>query len=231
MFNGKRMLALIPARGGSKGLPGKNIRPLAGKPLIAWSIEAALGCPSIDKIVVSSDCPEIGKIAKSCGAEVPFIRPAELATDTAKGIDATLHALDWLKDNGEQFELLLILQPTSPLRTTQDIETSLARYAQKNAKAIVSVCQVDHHPWWSNTLPTDGNMAQFLRPEALNNRQKLPVYFRLNGAIYLADVDYLRQQQSCLGAETYAYEMPAERSVDIDSLLDFKLAEQLLAEK
>jgi CMP-N,N'-diacetyllegionaminic acid synthase len=232
MFNGQKILAIIPARGGSKGLPGKNIRSLAGKPLIAWSIEAATASSYIDKTIISSDCPDICRLAKQFGADVPFLRPAELATDEAKGIDATLHAIDWLKKNGESYQLIIILQPTSPLRTTEDIERSIERYANSTAKAIVSVCKVEHHPWWSNTLPEDGNMGQFLRPEALNsNRQELPNYYRLNGAIYLSEVDYLRKHRSCLGPETLAYEMPTEQSVDIDSLIDFKLAEILISER
>lgn len=232
MFEGKRILAVIPARSGSKGLPGKNIRPLAGKPLLAWSIEAALDCSYIDKTIVSSDCPEICHIAEHHGAEAPFLRPAELASDDAKGIDAILHALDWLEGNDEHFDLVLTLQPTSPLRTAEEISLAIEQYAEPQVKAVVSVCQVDHHPWWSNTLPEDGNMKDFLRPEAINcNRQKLPQFYRLNGAIYLAEVDYLRQHESCLGPETYAFEMPLERSIDIDDLLNFKLAELLLSDE
>lgn len=232
MFNGKRILATIPARGGSKGLPGKNIRSLAGKPLIAWSIEAAFGSRYLDKVLVSTDSPEIAETAGRFHAEVPFLRPAHLATDEAKGLDAVLHAIQWLENHGESYDLVMILQPTSPLRTVRDIDRAIELFFQKNASAIVSVCPCDHHPWWSNRLPENGNMGRFLRPEVLGaNRQELPEFYRLNGAIYLADIHLLKETDSFYGDRTFAHVMEAQNSVDIDTLLDFKLAELLLTEK
>jgi len=230
MFDGKKILAIVPARGGSKGLPKKNIRALGSKPLIAWSIEAGKQSRYIDKVTVSTDSQEIAAIAQQWGGEVPFIRPAELATDDAKGIDAILHAIHWHHDNGEQFDLVFVLQPTSPLRTADHIDQAIELLFEKNAGAIVSVCPVDHHPWWCNSLPEDGRMKDFLRPEILNtNRQELPPFYRLNGAVYVADIAFLEATHSFMGDETFAYIMTAESSIDIDSAFDFKLAELLLS--
>ena len=230
MYKGKKILALIPARGGSKGLPGKNIKPLLGKPLIAWTIEQAKASKYIDRIIVSTDDKEIAAVAKKYGAEVPFMRPKELATDKAKGIDVVFHAMSWFRKNekNRQYDLIMLLQPTSPLRTAEDIDKAIELLFFKKAKAIVSVCEVDHHPLWVNTLPKNGCMKNFIRKEVLNkNRQDLPTFYRLNGAIYLAYCDYLKKQKSFFGEETFAYIMPRERSIDIDSELDLKLAEIL----
>lgn len=231
MFEGEKVLALVPARGGSKGLPGKNVRDLGGKPLIAWSIEAGRESTCVDEVIVSTDDAEISEAARLWGAEVPFLRPAELATDEAKSIDVILHALDWYAGQGARFGYLLLLQPTSPLRTAVDIDDAFALLADRQGKGVVSVCETEHHPWWSNTLPEDGSMATFLRPEALAGRQQLPPHYRLNGALYLAETGYLRRQRSFLGPQTFAHRMPAERSVDIDTLLDFRLAGLLLSDR
>lgn len=233
MINGKRVLAIIPARGRSKGLPGKNIKELCGKPLIAWSIERAKVCSNIDRVVVSTDDDQIAYVAKKYGAEVPFVRPEELASDTASTLDVIIHTVEWF----EKYEdyrpaYILLLQPTSPLRTIEDIEGAIQTLKYKDARAVVSVCETDHHPWWSNTLPENGNMKAFLRPEILNKRrQDLPVFYRLNGAIYLADTDYLYECNGFLGQDTRAYIMPKERSLDIDTEFDLKMAELLLESK
>ena len=230
MINGNRVLAIIPARGGSKGLPGKNVKELCGKHLIAWTIELAKSCSDIDKTVVSTDDREIVEVAKKYGAEVPFIRPPELASDTASSIDVIFHAIDWLKEHQDyQAEYILLLQPTSPLRTVEDIEGAIQTLKDKDTQAVVSVCETDHHPWWSNTLPEDGNMKHFIRTKRRNKRrQDLPVFYRLNGAIYLADTDYLYEHNGFLGPNTFAYKMPKSRSVDIDFEVDFKLAGLLM---
>jgi N-acylneuraminate cytidylyltransferase/CMP-N,N'-diacetyllegionaminic acid synthase len=231
VFENARIVAVIPARGGSKALPGKNVRPLGGRPLITWTIDAARGCPAVDRIVVSTDDEVIAAAARAAGASVPFLRPAELATDTARSIDVVLHALDRLAADGEPFDVVVLLQPTSPLRTAADVGAALDLLFGRKAQAVVSVCETEHHPWWSNTLPPDGSLAWFLRPEVLNaNRQQLPVFYRLNGAVYAGRCDYVRAQGGFFGPDTLAYKMPRERSVDIDTLLDFKLAELLLQE-
>jgi N-acylneuraminate cytidylyltransferase/CMP-N,N'-diacetyllegionaminic acid synthase len=228
MYKGKSILALIPARGGSKGLPRKNIRPLLGKPLIAWTIEQALASKYLDRVIVSTDSEEIAEISKKYGAEVPFMRPKKLATDEVKSIDVVLHAVKWMEENDGSYDLLMLLQPTSPLRTVEDIDKAVELLFGKGAIAVVSVCKVDHHPYWSNVLPEDGCMENFIRPEAINkNRQGLPIFYRLNGAIYLAYCDYLKQEKTFFGDKTFAYIMPKERSIDIDEEIDFILAELL----
>jgi len=234
MYKGKTVLVLIPARGGSKGLTRKNIKQLLGKPLIAWTIEQSLESKYLDRVIVSTEDKEIAEVSKKYGAEVPFMRPRELATDEAKGIDVILHAIDWLNENDKQkqYNLIMLLQPTSPLRATEDIDKAIEFLFLKEAKAIVSVCEVDHHPLWANTLPEDGCMKDFIRKEIMNkNRQELPVFYRLNGAIYLAYCNYIKERKSFFGEETFAYIMPKNRSVDIDSNLDFKLAGLLMGKK
>jgi len=231
MYKGKTILGLIPARGGSKGLPRKNIKLLLGKPLIAWTIEQALASKYLDKVIVSTEDKEIAEISKKYGAEIPFMRPKKLAEDNAKGIDVVLHAIDWLKKNDrlKQYDLIILLQPTSPLRKPEDIDKAIELLFLKEAKAIVSVCEVDHHPLWANTLPEDGCMKDFIRREAMNkNRQELPVFYRLNGAIYLAYCNYIKEQKSFFGKDTFAYIMSQERSIDIDNEIDFKLTEILM---
>jgi len=229
MYKEKTILGLIPARGGSKGLPRKNIRPLLGKPLIAWTIEQALASKYLDMVIVSTDDEKIAEISRKYGAELPFMRPKKLATDEARGIDVVLHAMDQIEENDKPYDLLILLQPTSPLRTSEDIDKAIELLFLKKAQTIVSVCEVDHHPYWSNILPKNGCMKDFIKAEIMNkNRQELPVFYRLNGAIYLAYWDYLKEQKSFLGKETFAYIMLQERSIDINKEIDFKLAEALM---
>lgn len=229
MNEGKRILGIIPARGGSKGLPRKNVLPLLGEPLIVWTIEQTLLSKYLDRIIVSTDDEEIADISRKNGAEVPFVRPKELATDVAKGINVVLHAIDFFEKNRDSFDLIMILQPTSPLRISEDIDSAIELLFLKEAKCVVSVCEMEHPPLWANTLSADGCMKDFLRPEIINkNRQELPVYYRINGAIYLSYCNYLKTKRSFFGRETYAYIMPRERSIDIDSNFDFKFAEFLL---
>lgn len=229
MYKDKRIIGIIPARGGSKGLPRKNILPLHGKPLIAWTIEQAKASEYVDKVIVTTDDEEIASVARTHGAEVPFTRPRELATDTATSLDVILHALDWFTTRGDIFDMLVLLQPTSPLRTSADISNAIELMFVKKALAVISVCETEHHPYWSNVLAPDGSMDGFLRPELSNkNRQELPTCYRLNGAIYAADCAYVRSQQGFFGKQTYAYVMPKERSIDIDAKIDFQFVEFLL---
>jgi len=232
MINGKNVLVIIPARGGSSSLPGKNIKELCGKPLIAWSIEVAMACSSIDRVIVSTDDKNISEVAKNCGAEVPFIRPHELASDRASTIEVIFHTIDWLKKHQNyQAGYILLLQPTSPLRTSKDIKYAIQTLKDNKARSVVSVCEADH-TLWSNILPEDNNMKDFIRPQILNKRrQDLPRFYRLNGAIYLAETDYLRECNGFLGQDTYAYEMPKDRSIDIDTDIDFKLSCLLMEEQ
>ena len=219
-------MALIPARGGSKGVLRKNLQMINGKPLIAHTIIQAKQSVYINRIIVSTDDDEIAEIAQSFGAEVPFKRPKYLATDEAKGIDVTLHAINWFKKRGEQTDYVVELLPTSPLRLSSDIDNAVRLMFEKQADAIVSVCKSQKHPFWSNELPPDGCMKEFINRKALGkNRQELPLFYTLNGSIYLVKSEFLFKNKSYYGEKTFAYIMPTERSVDIDSHLDLKLAE------
>lgn len=218
--------ALIPARGGSKGIPRKNIKLIAGKPLIVWTIEAALRSSLLSAVVVSTDDPEIADVARRAGAQVPFMRPAELAQDQTPGLDPVLHALDQLP----QFDSVLLLQPTSPLRTTDDIDACLQLAFAHNAPSVVSVSEADTHPYWTYRVTGDQALTRFVDAEPIARRQDLPPAFALNGALYFAEVNWLRSSGSMVGAETLAYVMARERSVDLDTPLDWKFAELLLKE-
>ena len=232
MFAGRRVLALIPARGGSKGLPHKNVAPLGGRPLIAWTIAAALGTAQVDDVVVSTDDEVIARAAVAAGARTPFRRPAALAADGSHMREVVEHALAALAQAGETCDWLLLLQPTSPLRTAAHIEAAFARLAETGGQAVVSVCEAEHSPQWMGELPPDGNMASFCaRPATQVNRQQLARFYRLNGAVYLAAVDYWRDAGGFLGAATYAYIMAQDDSVDVDSGLDLELAEVILARR
>ena len=223
------ILYIIPARGGTKGLPGKNIRLLGDKPLIAYSIDAAKKSSFKGAVLVSTDDKAIADIAKQYGAEVPFIRPAELSNDSAATIDVIFHAINYCKEHDRNFDLIILLQPTSPLRISQDIDNAIKLLLEKKAEAIVSVCEAEHHPLWSNTLPADGNMSNFIREEIKGkNRQQLPKYYRLNGAVYISTIEALITHKNFIHGKTFACQMPVERSVDIDHEIDFKLAEALL---
>ena len=220
----KTFLAIIPARGGSKRLPRKNLLDLCGKPLIAWSIEAALKSKYISKVIVSSDDEEILNIAKEYKAD--FIkRPDELASDTATTFDALKHTLE----NVEKYDYVVLLQPTSPLRSEKHIDEAIELLKEKNADAIISVCEMEHSPLWSNTLDENLDMSNFLRDEVLNKRsQDLPKYYRLNGAIYICKTDKLLQNKGFFLKENiYAYKMNKKHSVDIDEEIDFIIAREI----
>ncbi|MFT7303114.1 MAG: CMP-N,N'-diacetyllegionaminic acid synthase [Akkermansiaceae bacterium] len=221
------ILALIPARGGSKGLPGKNIKEFCGEPLLAWSIQAAKeALAPISRIVVSSEDEEILRVAKDSGAHCPFARPSELATDTVSGLDPVLHALDWLAENEDYHpEWLLLLQPTSPLRTAADIDAAYQLALDHDAESVLGVTEAQSHPMWTKTIEGDGKLRDFIdQKEALGIRQELPPVFVINGAIYLIRVGALVRNRSFSSDETVAYRMPPERSWDIDTELDFKIA-------
>jgi len=218
------LLALIPARGGSKGIPGKNIRPLAGKPLIAHTIAAALQVSALERVVVSTDDPAIATVALEWGAEVPFLRPPELAADDTPGIAPVLHALEQLPDVAQ----LLLLQPTSPLRSSADIEGLLAFQRTRQCPSVVSVCVSSKHPQWSYRLAASAELSPFLPPAPADCRQQLEPVYALNGAMYLCDRAWLQNHGSFVGPGTLGYPMPPERSVDIDTPLDWLWAETLL---
>ena len=227
-----RNIAIIPARSGSKGLKDKNIKLLNGKPLLAYSIEAAKKSKLFDEIFVSTDSIEYAEIAKKWGANVPFLRSAELATDTASTWDVVKDTLRNYMKIGIEFDTIAILQPTSPMRKSEDIINGYYQFKLKKANAIVSVCEVDHSPLWSNTLPEDGSLRNFLNQEIINlPRQSLPTYYRINGALYIAKTEYALNAKSLYDDQCYAVVMSKNDSIDIDDELDFKIAEILLKER
>lgn len=222
-------IAIIPARSGSKGLPDKNIKLLHDKPLLAYSIEVAEKSGLFDCIHVSTDSERYEEIAREYGADVPFLRNEELSGDTAGSWDVVRWVLGQYAARGQRFDMVTLLQPTSPLREAEDIKQAYHLFEEKAADAVVSVCEMDHSPLWSNTLPEDGSMDGFLDQVADAGRQQLPTYYRINGAIYMLRTALLAEGAPGLYREgTYAYVMPKERSVDIDDALDFAIAETIL---
>jgi CMP-N,N'-diacetyllegionaminic acid synthase len=228
MNKNKTFLAIIPARGGSKRLPRKNVLELCGKPLIAWSIEAGLKSKYIDKLIVTSDDEDILSISKKYGSDI-IKRPEELSNDTATTFDALKHTID----NLEKYDYIVLLQPTSPLRNEKHLDEAIELLEQKNADAVISVCKMDHSPLWCNTLPENGSMQNFLKEEVLNKRsQDLDKYFRLNGAIYICKIDkFLNNKGFFLKENIYAYLMSKEDSTDIDDEFDFLMTEYIMKYK
>jgi CMP-N,N'-diacetyllegionaminic acid synthase len=224
-----RNLAVIPARSGSKGLKDKNIRLLQGKPLIAYTIEAARQSGLFDEIFVSTDSEEYARIAVEWGAQVPFLRNQNLASDTASSWEVVREAVQNYKARGREFDTVALLQPTSPLRVADDIRNGYEQLQIRNANAVVGVCEVDHSPLWCNTLPEDNSLDHFLNPNVVNRpRQSLPTFFRINGALYLVQVDYLMQTGNLYEKNAYALIMSKENSLDIDDETDFRIAEVLM---
>ncbi len=225
-----RNIAIIPARSGSKGLKDKNIKILDGKPLMSYSIQAALQSECFDEVMVSTDSEHYAEIAQLYGASVPFLRSVEMSSDSASSWDSVREVLKNYLCLGHKFDNVMLLQPTSPLRTSDDIVNAFKLFADKKAESVVGVCEMEHSPLWCNVLPEDRNLSGFLN-EAVSNisgRQGLPAYYRINGAIYLTKINYDDLNFSLFTAKGYAYCMPRERSIDIDELLDFAVAETIL---
>lgn len=227
MIDKKKVLGVIPARGASKRLPRKNILPLSGKPLIYWSIKSALECDYIDRLIVSTEDPEIASISELYGAEIPFLRPDTLATDEVTTIEVITHLLNKLRKKEEYYDYIVLLQPTSPLRNSNHIKSALEKIIERKANAIVSVCEAEHHPFWCNTLPEDKSMDNFLRKDLHNLRsQDLPTYYRLNGAIYICRSNTLLLENTFLPSKgCSAFIMSQKSSIDIDTQEDFMLAQ------
>ena len=220
-------LAIIPARSGSKGVKDKNIRALGGKPLMAWSIEAALQSEQFDEVMVSTDSEHYAEIARAHGASVPFLRGALTASDTASSEDTVKEVLKGYEDLGRNFDTFCLLQPTSPLRTAEDIRKAYTLYEQKEALAVVSVCEVEHSPLWCGQLPPTLELDGFIHRESGGRRQDIQKFYRLNGAIYIVNVARFGVDPFLYQKGSYAYIMEQERSVDIDTEFDFKFAEFL----
>jgi len=227
-MSGAGVIATVCARGGSKGLPGKNLRPFAGQPLIARTIEQARQCPAISAVYVSTDDPQIAAVARDAGALVPFLRPAELATDDAPKLPAIEQLVAQVEAQGAKVETVVDLQPTSPLRTREDIAAALA--LRDGADLVVSVTEPSHNPYYTLAEAGHEGWLQLSKPAAFNRRQDAPAVWGLNGAIYVWRRDALSRAiaNGFWSVRVRAYPMPRNRSVDIDDLDDFELAEWLL---
>lgn len=226
MVDAGEILVVIPARGGSKRLPRKNVLPLAGTPLICWTIEAAIEAKLNARILVSSDDDEILSIATQYEADgvIAYKRPEELATDAASTIDVVKDACLYMLANGFQPETIILLQPTSPLRNSDDIQGAISSYCRNNTKdTIVSVCEVEHPSAWTGTLSENDRISGI--DFSGKRSQEYAQEYRLNGAIYVADCHHLKTSKTLFTNDVYAYLMPKERSVDIDDLFDFNLAQ------
>lgn len=224
------MLAIIPARGGSKRLSGKNIKILNGKPLIAWTIEAAKKSQFITRLVCSTDTSEIAEVAKKNGAEIPFMRPKKLATDTAKAIDNYIFTIEELKKRENNiYKDFVVLQPTSPLRKANDIDKAIDLFREKDAESVISYSEALHPPVWAKRIDNNKKIKNYFQEDVSNkNRQKIPIAYMPNGAIFVFRYSLLKNKYTYYSDETYAYVMPNERSIDIDNLIDFEFAEFIM---
>lgn len=221
-------LAIIPARSGSKGVIDKNVKLLNGKPLIAYTIEAAIDSGMFDCVYVSTDSEKYAETAIRYGAKVPFLRSKELAGDNASSWDVIREALRRYEQINMKFDTVALLQPTSPLRTSEDIRNAFHLYCDRHAKSVVSVCETEHSPFWTNVLPENLSLNNFINIEMGRRRQELPTFYRINGAIYIIDVVYFLNGGFLYDALSYAYIMPQDNSIDIDTELDFKLAKVIM---
>ena len=225
-----RILGLINARAGSKGIPGKNIKPLFDKPLIAWSIETAKKCPLITRTIVSTDSEDIAKVAKKYGAETPFLRPDELATDQSLQIDVIIHAVEWLEKNeNDKYDYICLLQPTSPLRSVVDIQGTLELIIDTKADSAVTVCSVGgHHPHIYYKMNINSQLLPYIdTPQEGVGRQSFPELYRRTGSVYALRRENLKNR-SLYGSDIRGYEVPIGRSVNIDEESDWEFAEFML---
>lgn len=229
-----RVLGIIPARGGSKEVPRKNIRMLADKPLIAWTFEAVRTCAVLDRVIVSTDDPEIADLAVAWGGDVPFLRPADLARDDTPDFPVYQHALAWLAEQeGYIPDVVVWLRPTAPLRTGGDIEAAVRLLVESGADCVRSVCETEHHPFWMKRMH-EGRLLPFQEgkdEQRYYRRQLLPPVYRLNGVIDVVRRRPLREDDGLFSGDVRGYVMSPERSIDLDTEMDFLLAELLLAKR
>lgn len=220
-------IAIIPARSGSKGVKDKNIRDLCGKPLMAYTIEAAIESSEFEEVMVSTDSKKYAEIARQYGANVPFLRSAMTSSDTASSWDMVEEVLERYKLCGREFDTFCLLQPTSPLRSADDITGAYQLYRQKADFAVVSVCEAEHSLLWCGHLPKSGEFIGFVNQENLKQRQADDKFYRLNGAIYIVDILEFEKNHFLYQEGSFAYVMSQKTSIDIDTEIDFKLAEIL----
>ncbi|MBA3454730.1 MAG: acylneuraminate cytidylyltransferase family protein [Deltaproteobacteria bacterium] len=225
------VLGVVTARGGSKGVPRKNIRLLGGKPLLAWTAEAALSARSLTKVILSTDDEEIAAIGRAAHLEVPFMRPPELAQDRTPTLAVLQHAVGWVEAQGERYDAVCLLQPTSPLRTAATIDGCIAKLVETGADAVVTVLRVpaEHNPHWVYFASVDGDLHLATgETEPISRRQDLPPAYHREGSVYVTQRDVLIEQSSLYGARVIGYEVDASTSVNIDSLEDWARAESLV---
>lgn len=230
MIENKKVLALIPARGGSKGIKDKNIIDVAGKPLIAYSIEAAAASEYVDRVIVTTDSEKIKGISEEWGAEVPFLRPAEYAADNSTTLDAVLHAIRKLQSEGERFDVLVLLQPTSPLRTKEDIDGALEKFVKNGCEALAGISPVTDSPILIRRIGADGRMEKLLQVGSTVRRQDMPEYYRINGSVYINNIDEINENTS-FNDNPLPYVMDAGHAVDVDDLKDLEVVKYFLKKR
>ena len=226
-----KILVLITARGGSKRVPGKNIRRLGDKPLVVWSIDAAKGISNICDIIVSTDDVAIAKVCSEAGAFVPWIRPKELSSDTSSSVDVALHALDWYEAHNGKVDGLLLLQPTSPFRTSKHILEAISLYESSDCEMVVSVKKTKSNPYFNLFEEKESGNLELSKKGNFTSRQSAPITYEYNGAIYIFSKETIQTKQFSEFERIKKYEMSAIDSVDLDEPLDWKLAELIFNEK
>ena len=235
MTTALEILGIIPARGGSKGIPHKNIHPLCGKPLIEYTIDAARGSRYLTRTILTSDSEEIIGVARKYGVEVPFVRPKDLARDDTPALPVIQHAVRWLEEKEDyRPDYIVLLQPTSPLRTSRHINEALGKFIDSGADSIVSVVKVPHNYNPYSVMRLENNyLKPFLAYDETNNiRQQKPVFFARNGAaVYAFTYECLMKKNSIYGEKMLAYEMTRKESIDIDDFLDLKICEMIMKER
>lgn len=232
MIEDKNILAIIPARGGSKGIPKKNIKLLNGVPLITYTLQEAKKSRYISRVVVSTDDKEIADVAIHFNGEVPCLRPKELATDTASTVDSIIHMIDYLKERENYIpDYICLLQCTSPFRTYEDIDKSIEKLLVSEFDGIISVCEAETNPYWTNIFEKDKLKYFIEEGKNITRRQDLPNVYRYNGAIYIIKTDIFMREKAFETDNITGYVMSNENSIDIDTMTDFKIAEILMKER
>lgn len=232
MYKDHVVVCVIPARGGSKGLPGKNIKKFCGEPLIAHTIEQAKQSKYIDRVIVSTEDEDIARISLEYGAEVPFMRPMELARDSSSTVDVLLHAINWLENvDRYDFDILLLLHATTPLRSVEDINKSITLMVEENADNVFSVTEAQRNPYFNMVEFTKSGYAALVKQGNFTTRQAAPLVYDMNSSIYVWWKELLKEKKKIFLDKTKIYVMPKERSIDIDDSMDFKIAEIMMEEQ
>lgn len=234
MFNNKTILAIIPARGGSKGLPGKNIKPILGKPLLQWTIEAGKNSRYIDELIVSTDCNKIAKVAKDCQAKVPFMRPDHLAGDTATSFDALKHAIEFYSSElHREFDYIIMLEATSPLRTAEDIDNAIKTLIKSDADAIVGIGRTeDQNPAFLVKLDDNNRISGYVNKDMkVLRRQEIDDVYFFEGSVYISKTNVLLEKKTFYHSNTLGHLMPKYKTLEIDDMDDFVMVEALMKQK